>query len=167
MAQIPKQLALLSGIGLLLNFLLLVFAFRSIGEAFLACLPGALGLLGTLAILSLLHIPLNLVSASALVLILGCGVDYGIFAVQGMAHAARNTRCRVHRCPAHLEHGAGRHRHALARLLPGDPVAGGGGGTGHRASAHSSRCSSCPISGCGTRAQGGGNRMSRRDLEAS
>jgi predicted exporter len=90
-AQIPRQLALLSGVGLLLNLLLLAFAYRSTGVALLACLPGALGLLGTLAILPLLHIPLNLVSASALVLILGCGVDYGIFAVQGVTRAARDS----------------------------------------------------------------------------
>ncbi len=57
----------------------------------LACAPGALGLLGTLSILSLTHVPLNLVSASALVLILGCGVDYGIFAVQGLTNPARTS----------------------------------------------------------------------------
>ena len=90
-AQIPKQLALLSGVGLLLNLLLLAFAYRSLSLALLACLPGALGLLGTLAILALLRIPLNMVSASALVLILGCGVDYGIFAVQGVTRAARSS----------------------------------------------------------------------------
>lgn len=83
-AEIPRQLALLSGVGVLLNLVLLGFAYRAVGLALLACLPGALGLLGTLATLALMHIPLNLVSASALVLILGCGVDYGIFAVQGL-----------------------------------------------------------------------------------
>ena len=55
--QIPKQLALLSGVGLLLNLLVLAFAYRSTGLALLACLPGALGLLGTLAILALLRVP--------------------------------------------------------------------------------------------------------------
>ena len=39
-AQIPKQLALLSGVGLLLNLLLLAFAYRSPSLALLACLPG-------------------------------------------------------------------------------------------------------------------------------
>ena len=34
---------------------------------------------------------MNLVSASALVLILGCGVDYGIFAVQGVTRAAKSS----------------------------------------------------------------------------
>jgi predicted exporter len=86
-ARIPEQLALLSGVGLLSNVLLLVAAFRSLRMALLACAPGAVGLLGTLATLSLLDTPLNLVSASALVLILGCGVDYGIFAVQGLTRS--------------------------------------------------------------------------------
>jgi len=90
-AAIPKQLALLSGVGLLSNLVLLVFAFRSARLALLACAPGALGLLGTLSILSLTQIPLNLVSASALVLILGCGVDYGIFAVQGLDSPTRTS----------------------------------------------------------------------------
>lgn len=88
-AAIPKQLALLSGVGLLSNLVLLTFALRSARLALLACAPGALGLLGTLSILSLTHFPLNLVSASALVLILGCGVDYGIFAVQGLTNPRR------------------------------------------------------------------------------
>jgi predicted exporter len=82
--RIPRQLALLSGLGLLLNVLLLAFAYRSVRLAVVACFPGCLGLAGTIAILAALHVPLNLVSASALVLILGCGVDYGIFALQGV-----------------------------------------------------------------------------------
>ncbi|MGO9767521.1 MAG: MMPL family transporter [Myxococcaceae bacterium] len=82
--RIPRQLAFLSGLGLLLNVLLLAFAYRSPRLAVVACFPGCLGLAGTIAILSAVHVPLNLVSASALVLILGCGVDYGIFALQGV-----------------------------------------------------------------------------------
>jgi predicted exporter len=83
-AKIPRQLALLSGVGLALNVLLLMFAYRSLRLALLACLPGCLGLAGTVAILSGAQVPLNIVSATALVLILGCGVDYGIFALQGL-----------------------------------------------------------------------------------
>ena len=83
-AGIPRQLALLSGLGLVLNAVLLGFAYRSGRLALIACLPGCLGLAGTVAILAAFHVPLNLVSASALVLILGCGVDYGIFALQGL-----------------------------------------------------------------------------------
>jgi uncharacterized protein len=83
-AGIPRQLALLSCLGLVLNVVLLGFAYRSGRLALIACLPGCLGLAGTIAILAAFHVPLNLVSASALVLILGCGVDYGIFALQGL-----------------------------------------------------------------------------------
>jgi predicted exporter len=83
-ARIPRQLALLSGLGLALNVLLLAFAYRSLKLAVLACLPGCIGLGSTIAILAAVHVPLNMVSASALVLILGCGVDYGIFALQGL-----------------------------------------------------------------------------------
>jgi uncharacterized protein len=89
--RIPRQLAVLSGLGLLLNVLLLAFAYRSLRLAVVACLPGCLGLTGTIAIFAALHIPLNLVSASALVLILGCGVDYGIFALQGVTSPAPVT----------------------------------------------------------------------------
>jgi predicted exporter len=78
-AQIPRQLALLSGMGLVFNLLILVFAYRSLRLALAACLPCCLGLMGTLGTLAALEVPLNLVSSSALVLILGCGVDYGIF----------------------------------------------------------------------------------------
>jgi hypothetical protein len=84
-ARIPRQMALLTGLGLLLNVVLLTLAYRSLRLAVLACLPGCLGLAGTMAILSAVHAPLNIVSATALVLILGCGVDYGIFALQGLA----------------------------------------------------------------------------------
>jgi predicted exporter len=84
MSKIPRQLALLSGLGLALNVLLLALAYRSPRLAIAACLPGCLGLAGTIAILAACHVPLNIVSASALVLILGCGVDYGIFALQGL-----------------------------------------------------------------------------------
>ena len=91
-AQIPRQLVLLTGVGLLLNLLLLGFAYRSARLAIAACLPGCLGLLATLAALSAMRVPLNLVSGSALVLILGCGVDYGIFALQGLAGSNPESR---------------------------------------------------------------------------
>jgi predicted exporter len=85
-AKIPRQLALLSGVGLALNVFLLAFAYRSLRLAIVACLPGCLGLAGTVAVLAAFHVPLNIVSGTALVLILGCGVDYGIFALQGLTN---------------------------------------------------------------------------------
>jgi uncharacterized protein len=89
MAKIPRQLAFFSGLGLALNVLLLAFAYRSPRLALAACLPACLGWAGTMAVLAASHVPLNIVSASALVLILGCGVDYGIFALQGLTRPSR------------------------------------------------------------------------------
>ena len=83
-AQIPRQLFLLCGIGLLANVLLLGLAYRSLRAAVVATLPCVLGLIGTVGALAASGTPLNLVSASALVLVLGCGVDYGIFVFQGV-----------------------------------------------------------------------------------
>jgi predicted exporter len=91
LAQLPRQLAILSGVGLLVNIIILAGAYRSLRLAIIACLPCFLGLLATLAILAVAHVPLNVVSASALVLVLGCGVDYGIFALQEVAGPGPNT----------------------------------------------------------------------------
>ena len=81
-ARLPRELALLTGVGLLLNLLVLTWSYGSLRRACFACAPCVLGLLGTLSVLSLAGIPLNLISSGALVLVLGCGVDYGIFVLQ-------------------------------------------------------------------------------------
>lgn len=91
LAQLPKQLALLCGAGLAFNLLLLALVYRSVRWALAACLPCCLGLLLTLGSLAALGIPLNLVSASALVLVLGCGVDYGIFVLEELSGSASHS----------------------------------------------------------------------------
>lgn len=83
-AQIPEQLLLLCGLGLLANLVMLGVAYRSLKSAVVATLPCVLGLVGTVGVLAATGTPLNLVSASALVLVLGCGVDYGIFVLHGV-----------------------------------------------------------------------------------
>jgi predicted exporter len=88
LVQIPRQLLFLCGVGWLSNVLLLALAYRSLRAGVLACLPCLLGLLGTLGILSAARVPLDLVSGSALVLIVGCGVDYGIFLFHGLSTRA-------------------------------------------------------------------------------
>jgi predicted exporter len=95
MAEIPRQLLLLCGIGLLSNILVLIIAYRSLRLAVAACLPCLVGLLLTVGVHAAVGIPLNLVSASALVLVLGCGVDYGIFALGGIVKAGRAPRTGV------------------------------------------------------------------------
>ena len=90
-ADLPKQLALLSGLGLLVSVAILTLAFRSLRLALFACLPCSLGLLATLGTLAATGVPLNLVSGSALVLVLGCGVDYGIFVLQEVTGRASGS----------------------------------------------------------------------------
>ena len=82
--EIPRQLWLMSGVGLLLNFVLLMIAYRSLRMGLLACVPSVLGLLCAIALFATIGRPLDIVSASALVLVLGCSVDYGIFVMHGL-----------------------------------------------------------------------------------
>lgn len=84
LAKIPRQLWLMSGVGLLLNWVLLMLAYRSWRMGLLACVPSVLGLLGAVAGFAVIGRPLDIVSASALVLVLGCSVDYGIFVMHGL-----------------------------------------------------------------------------------
>lgn len=83
-AEIPRQLLLLCGLGLVSNVLLLWLVYRSLRSAVVVCLPSLLGLVGTLGVMAALGLPLDLVSAGGLVLVLGAGVDYGIFVFDGL-----------------------------------------------------------------------------------
>ena len=84
-AQIPRQLALLCAIGVLGNIVFLALVYRSFRHAILACLPCAVALVLTVGLMSALDMPLNLVSAGGLVLVFGCGVDYGVFSLEGLS----------------------------------------------------------------------------------
>lgn len=67
--------------GAVMLFVLLVRNPRRPVDALLAVLPAALGISATLGVLGLLGIPVSVVSAISLLVVLGMGVDYGIFAV--------------------------------------------------------------------------------------
>jgi predicted exporter len=64
-------------------FLVLGLRYRSIHRGLLASLPALLGALATLGVLGVLGIPVNVVGAISLLIVLGMGVDYGVFAVDG------------------------------------------------------------------------------------
>ena len=87
-ARIPRQLALLCALGVLGNILLLWGLYRSLSQAVLTCLPCAIALLLTVGVMAAFGVPLNLVSAGGLVLVFGCGVDYGIFSLEGLSEHA-------------------------------------------------------------------------------
>ncbi|WP_158502257.1 MMPL family transporter [Vitiosangium sp. GDMCC 1.1324] len=84
-AEIPRQIALLCMLGIFGNVIFLSWVYRSIPKAVLTCLPCAVALVLTVGLMALLGMPLNLVSAGGLVLVFGCGVDYGIFALEGLS----------------------------------------------------------------------------------
>ncbi|HZI11931.1 MAG TPA: MMPL family transporter [Myxococcus sp.] len=84
-AAIPRQLALLCALGVLGNVVLLSWLYRSVTRAVLTCLPCAVALVLTVGVMSALGLPMNIVAAAGLVLVFGCGVDYGIFAIEGLA----------------------------------------------------------------------------------
>ncbi len=81
--------------------LMLQLRYRSVGRGLLAFGPAILGVSTTLGALGLLGTPVNVVSAISLLVVLGMGVDYGIFAVdsaaterrQGATHASLVVSC--------------------------------------------------------------------------
>jgi predicted exporter len=82
-----KMTALLP-FGLVAICLLVFLRHRRVRPALAACLPPLLAAAGTMAILSLAGIPLNLLSLVALLMVVSMGVDYGVF----LAEAGRDPR---------------------------------------------------------------------------
>ncbi len=74
-------------LGACIVLLVLLFRYRRFSRALLAFLPAGLGASCTLGLFGLLGIPVNVASAVSLLVVLGLGVDYGIFSVDGAARA--------------------------------------------------------------------------------
>lgn len=81
----------LVGFGALVVSFVLLVRYRRPSRAALAFLPAALGVATTLGVFGLLDVPVNVVSAISLLVVLGMGVDYGIFAVDAAADPARQA----------------------------------------------------------------------------
>lgn len=73
-----KTFISLSGLGAVL---LVGLLFRDVRRAGLAILPAAIGLASVFGVLGALSVPLNLFHITALPLVIGLGIDYGIFLV--------------------------------------------------------------------------------------
>jgi predicted exporter len=84
-------------IGCVLVFIILQLRYRSVTRGALAFLPSALGALGTLGIFGLMGIPLNVVGAVSLLVVVGLGVDYGVFSVDGATRMEQQgaTMCSI------------------------------------------------------------------------
>ncbi|MBW2377927.1 MAG: MMPL family transporter, partial [Deltaproteobacteria bacterium] len=70
-------------LGCVIVFVVLQLRYRSLRAASLAFVTAALAALATYGAFGILDVPVNIVSTISLLLVLGMGVDYGIFAVDG------------------------------------------------------------------------------------
>lgn len=80
-------LMLFVGAGLV--WIVLLVRYRSFLRGLLAFLPAGLGAAATLGLFGLLGIAVNVVSSISLLVVLGMGVDYGVFAVDAADHDER------------------------------------------------------------------------------
>lgn len=78
-SQIKKDLLFYAVCGLLVIALFLLLIFRNVKEMFRAFLPPLSAVVVLLGVLSLFGVKLNLFHVAAIPLIIGLGVDYGIF----------------------------------------------------------------------------------------
>jgi predicted exporter len=69
----------LVGLGSGLVFAVLLLRYRRLERALLAFIPSALVALTTLGLFGLAGVPVNLLSVVSLILVMGMGVDYGVF----------------------------------------------------------------------------------------
>ena len=72
------------GLGSAVAFCVLGFRYRNPLRGFLAVLPAAVGTLGVLGLFGLSGHPVNVIGAVSLLVVLGMGVDYGIFCVDSV-----------------------------------------------------------------------------------
>jgi predicted RND superfamily exporter protein len=86
------KLTELSGIMVLFNVLLLIFLYRSAFPLFILMLSLALSIAALVTTLKLFAIPLNMFNVLAFPLVLGVGVDYGIYIVIGMRQEGDRQR---------------------------------------------------------------------------
>ncbi len=70
-------------LGCAIVFVVLQLRYRSLRRGLLAFATAALAALATYGVFGILGVPVNIVSAISLLLVLGMGVDYGIFSVDG------------------------------------------------------------------------------------
>ncbi len=77
------------GVGAVVVLVVLQLRYRHPLRGLLAALPAGLGALATFGLFGLLDSPVNVVSAISALVVLGMGVDYGIFAVDSARDHAR------------------------------------------------------------------------------
>ncbi len=76
-------------LGFAIVFVILQLRYRSVRLGLLAFVSAALAALTTYGVFGLLDVPVNVVSAISVLVVLGMGVDYGIFTVDSAHHPER------------------------------------------------------------------------------
>ncbi|MCH2185386.1 MMPL family transporter, partial [Myxococcota bacterium] len=79
------------GIGAVIVLVSLLVRYRDAFNAVMAALPAALGISCTLGLFGIFGIPINVASAISLLVVLGMGADYGIFAVDSAGEREAET----------------------------------------------------------------------------
>jgi predicted exporter len=82
-AELQQRALELTGVGLLAVFAIVWLRYRSLRATLSAMLPALLSGACALSLLALAQVSLNLLHLLGLLLILGIGVDYGIFLLEG------------------------------------------------------------------------------------
>lgn len=85
--SIIRESVIASVISFALIALILYAQFRSVGVSFLVLVPLMTGLLLTLGFMGLFGLPLNFINIAAIPLLLGIGVDYGVYVMQDYIEA--------------------------------------------------------------------------------
>ncbi len=85
------------GVGLALIGVLILLRYRDIRMALSALAPSVLAAAFTLGLLSLMGLTLNLLSLTALLMVLSIGVDYGVFLTEAQRRNAANKDAEQHR----------------------------------------------------------------------
>lgn len=94
-AAYEQKTAELIALGLLLVLVILIARYRSARQVFAAMGPALLGAAVTTAALAVSGFGLNLVSLTALLMVVSMGVDYGVFLVDSEAHGADHERAAL------------------------------------------------------------------------
>lgn len=92
MDTLTEELARMGGIVFILMFIILIIQYRNIKKPLLAIMPSVFGIIVAVALISLIYDKLNIVNIFAMMLIVGIGLDYGVFLVNCQRVGAYNDQ---------------------------------------------------------------------------
>ncbi len=90
-----RRALLLLIVGLAVVFVILVSRYRDLRRAAAAFVPAVLAACVTVATLTAVGVRLDLISLTALLMVVSIGVDYGVFLVDAEAHGDRDVRAAL------------------------------------------------------------------------